>query len=113
MWDDQAVWNADYCTVLPDVTVDSMNQLERAVLELLFYNVGVSSSEYVQHYFELRLYAHKADVEDGIRLSPLDVRRAKQLDALNSLHQSDSALGLKRVSSSDRFESPMRHLIIS
>jgi hypothetical protein len=59
VWDDQAVWNADYCTVLPDVSVDSMNQLERSVLELLFYNVGVSSAEYVQHYLDLRQYAHK------------------------------------------------------
>jgi hypothetical protein len=27
----QAVWNADFCTVLPDVSVDNMNTLEREV----------------------------------------------------------------------------------
>lgn len=114
VWDDQAVWNADYCTVLPDVTVDSMNQLERAVLELLFYNVSVSSAEYAQHYFDLRMYAHKADIEDGIMLSPLDVRKARQLEAMNHIHQTDTEhTALKRVSSTDNFEPPSRHVIIS
>eukprot|EP00121_Abeoforma_whisleri_P002216 Awhi_evm1s1986 len=54
VWDDQAVWNSDYCTVLPDVPVESMNELERKVLLLLYYNVSVSPSEYARHYFDLR-----------------------------------------------------------
>eukprot|EP00123_Amoebidium_parasiticum_P021524 comp6878_c1_seq1/m.2627 comp6878_c1_seq1/g.2627 ORF comp6878_c1_seq1/g.2627 comp6878_c1_seq1/m.2627 type:complete len:445 (-) comp6878_c1_seq1:218-1552(-) len=111
VWDDQAVWNADYCTVLPDVSVDSMNQLERKVLELLAYNVSVSLSEYAQHYFDLRVYGHKADVEEGIQLGRLTVRRAKKLEAVNAVQTEPPPI--KRVQSQENFILPAPPVIIS
>ncbi|KNC78856.1 hypothetical protein SARC_08730 [Sphaeroforma arctica JP610] len=111
VWDDQAVWNADYCKVLPDVTVESINQLEREVLERLFYNVSVSSAEYAQHYFDLRIYCLRADHVEGVVFSPLRVRKAKELDVM-VVHQSDSRV-LQRANSSEMYRPVSSNVIIS
>eukprot|EP01134_Creolimax_fragrantissima_P004153 CFRG4153T1 len=113
VWDDQAVWNADYCKVLPDVSVESINQLEREVLVRLFYNVSVSSAEYAQHYFDLRTYCLRADHTEGMVFSPLRVRKAKELNVMLH-HQNDGGNGtLPRANSSEMYKSPSSNVIIS
>lgn len=79
VWDDQAVWNVDYCQILKDMTVEDMNELERQFLELLQFNTNVPSGVYAKYYFELRQLADENNL-----VFPVDVlskERALKLEA--------------------------------
>ncbi|CAK9295717.1 unnamed protein product [Gordionus sp. m RMFG-2023] len=81
VWDDQAVWNVDYCQILKEVPVEDVNQLEKEFLEHLQFNINVPSSVYAKYYFELRLLAENNEMLS--KSKPLDMKRAKKLDALS------------------------------
>ncbi|KAJ3142639.1 Adenylate kinase 7 [Physocladia obscura] len=73
VWDDHAVWNADFCQIFPDIQVADLldlpfllytfqhfsiivlrNELERWYMSAIKYNVSVKASVYARYYFELR-----------------------------------------------------------
>ncbi|KNE59993.1 hypothetical protein AMAG_05436 [Allomyces macrogynus ATCC 38327] len=53
VWDDQAVWNIDFCTVFPDAKVKDLNDMERFFIEGVHFNVTVKTSAYLRYYFAL------------------------------------------------------------
>lgn len=84
VWDDQAVWNVDYCQILQALTVRDINNLERQYLELLQFNTNVAPSIYVKYYFELRQLAAHAGLHFVVK--PLTNERALELDASSRLY---------------------------
>jgi hypothetical protein len=104
VWDDQAVWNVDYCQILKDITVEDMNELERQFLEMLQFNINVPSSVYAKYYFDLRSLAEANDL--SFPTEPLSKERAQKLEAMSRVMQDKytaEALrnGMKKWSSLD------------
>ncbi|KAL4618102.1 cyclin-Y-like protein 1-like [Arapaima gigas] len=83
VWDDQAVWNVDYCQILKDITVEDMNEMERHFLELLQFNINVPASVYAKYYFDLRSLADDNNL--SFPLEPLSKDRAQKLEAISRL----------------------------
>ncbi|KAI2804706.1 hypothetical protein RDWZM_008022 [Blomia tropicalis] len=113
VWDDQAVWNVDYCQILRDTTVDDMNELERRILELLQFNINVPSSIYVKYYFELRKLADNNDLT--FPAEPLTESRAQKLEATSRVCDKNFfnlRHNLKRSSSHDSIPFQRKSLAI-
>ncbi|KAF3857861.1 hypothetical protein F7725_011062 [Dissostichus mawsoni] len=77
VWDDQAVWNVDYCQILKDIT------LERHFLELLQFNINVPSSVYAKYYFDLRSLSETNNLSFPLELLSRD--KALKLEAISRL----------------------------
>lgn len=103
VWDDQAVWNVDYCQILKDITVEDMNELERQFLELLQFNINVPSSVYAKYYFDLRSLAESNNL--SLPLEPLGREKAQKLEAISRLcndrYKDARKLAKKRSQSAD------------
>lgn len=117
VWDDQAVWNVDYCQILKDITVEDMNELERQFLEMLQFNINVPSSVYAKYYFDLRSLAEANDL--SFPTEPLSKERAQKLEAMSRVMQDKFTAeamrnGMKKWSSLDNLKdsAPRRSVAI-
>lgn len=82
-WDDMAVWVNDFQDILPVLTLDQFNVLERVILKRLMFNLSVTPREYAQHYFDLRGYTSKDELEIlGIDRAPLNIETARKLGGI-------------------------------
>jgi len=75
VWDDQAIFNVDFCSLLPNVDVEDMNALERFYLTAMQFNVSVKASKFTIKYFDLREFARRTD-------SVFDLQALSEADAL-------------------------------
>uniref|UniRef100_A0A183CND7 CYCLIN domain-containing protein n=1 Tax=Globodera pallida TaxID=36090 RepID=A0A183CND7_GLOPA len=107
LWDDQAVWNVDYCQILQDTNVDDMNELERQFLESLEFNINVPSSIYAKYYYDLRTLAIANDIQ--LPLQPLYKERAARLEALSRNYEDKVALNSQKLSKSMSAERLREH----
>lgn len=108
VWDDQAVWNVDYCQILKDITVEDMNELERQFLEMLQFNINVPSSVYAKYYFDLRTLAEANEL--AFPSEPLSKERAQKLEAMSRVMEDKITAevvknGIKKWSSLDNVNS--------
>ncbi|KAM5229298.1 cyclin-Y-like protein 1 isoform 2-T2 [Ctenodactylus gundi] len=103
VWDDQAVWNVDYCQILKDITVEDMNEMERHFLELLQFNINVPASVYAKYYFDLRSLADDNNV--NFLFAPLSKERAQNLEAISRLCEDKDLCraAMRRSLSADNF----------
>nr|CAB3228941.1 cyclin-Y-like protein 1 [Phallusia mammillata] len=100
VWDDQAVWNVDYCQILKDISVEDMNEMERQFLTLLNFNINVPSSVYAKYYFDLRTLATAHNLM--FPMEPLGKERATKLEATSrSCEDKFKRHSLRRTVSAD------------
>jgi len=106
------MWNSDFshCVSCRDSGVRfplyRINELERAMLSCLKYNVKVSASEYAKYYFLLRSMLIRSGLggKDLNSLAPLDIEGAKQLEL-----RSASAQQTQTLSSTSRDLTSLTH----
>ncbi|XP_065793152.1 cyclin-Y-like protein 1 isoform X2 [Muntiacus reevesi] len=105
VWDDQAVWNVDYCQILKDITVEDMNEMQRHFLELLQFNIHVPTSVYAKYYFDLCFLADDNNL--SFLIAPLSKERAQSLEAISRLCEDEykdlGRVDVRRSFSADNF----------
>eukprot|EP00058_Branchiostoma_floridae_P019964 XP_002605454.1 hypothetical protein BRAFLDRAFT_74268 [Branchiostoma floridae] len=115
VWDDQAVWNVDYCQILRDITVEDMNALERQFLELLQFNINVPSSVYAKYYFDLRSLADANELIFPVE--QLSKERAQRLEATSRACEEKMKEGnkpeLKRTVSAENMSPRLSRVVLS
>ncbi|XP_064238996.1 cyclin-Y-like protein 1B [Aotus nancymaae] len=62
IWKNHHHWSVDASQNPKDVAVETMDKMEQWFLELLDFNIRVSTSVYVKYYFDLRALAYDHDV---------------------------------------------------
>ena len=60
VWDDKSLLNVDFSVICSAYTLKDINNLEKAFLDLIEYNVSIIASLYASYYFELRTLCEKA-----------------------------------------------------
>jgi len=77
IWEETAVWNADYRKSFPFLSLANINQLERQFLYALDFNLTLRASTYAHYYFQLRSIAD----HDSFPMKPLNRETANELEA--------------------------------
>eukprot|EP01120_Amphizonella_sp_Union-15-10_P005867 TRINITY_DN179_c0_g1_i1.p1 TRINITY_DN179_c0_g1~~TRINITY_DN179_c0_g1_i1.p1 ORF type:complete len:322 (-),score=41.57 TRINITY_DN179_c0_g1_i1:45-1010(-) len=106
VWEEQAVWNADFLSMFPNLVVENLNELERQYLNLLSFNVSLSASVYAKFYFELK------SLSPTFALKPLSRDAKKRLEEKSlSIEQKHKRKNL-RTQSMDNFMLKERQHVI-
>ena len=85
VWDDRSLHNVDFSTFCPMFTLKEINHLELKFLELIDYDVSISSSLYASYYFQLRTLCQREN--RSFSLAPMNVETAAKLEARGLAYQ--------------------------
>eukprot|EP00743_Colponemidia_sp_Colp-15_P006233 GILK01006705.1.p1 GENE.GILK01006705.1~~GILK01006705.1.p1 ORF type:complete len:328 (+),score=22.11 GILK01006705.1:43-984(+) len=90
VWDDLSMVNVDFSIICPSFTLVRINELERAFLNALSFNVSIPSSEYAKYYFRMRSRLHlRTGAADVPQMKPMDITIARKLEALSTVREFD------------------------
>ncbi len=88
VFEDYAVWNADFVSMFPRSDIGDINALEREFLNRIQFGTSVGAGEYAKYYFALReLSEHK----DALPAKPLTDAQAKRLETASQQLQDKTA----------------------
>jgi len=76
VWDDICISNSQFVRLFPVISLEHLNRLERKFLDLIEYDVTVSSSLYTKYYFNLISMSDSRQ----FHLKPLTVHEARLLE---------------------------------
>jgi len=96
VWEDLAVWNADFLVIFPNLDVTDLNRLEREMLAALEFVVSLKASLYCKYYFDLRSLCG----ETALPEKALSQEECKNLEA--KTHQQEDAFRIERFSMQKR-----------
>jgi len=77
VWDDRSLHNVDFSMFCPMFTLKEINHLEKKFLELIEYDVSVSTSLYASYYFQLRTLCQRENNGQEPASSPWTWRRLR------------------------------------
>lgn len=69
VWQDLATWNVEFAQAYPEYPLQAINNLERAFLGCLRYELYISTSVYAKYYFALRALGEQADFRKRFMLT--------------------------------------------
>jgi hypothetical protein len=87
VWEEHPVFNTDFNELFPEMSGKLLGQLEKHLLNLLRFNVGLTGSEYAKYYFELRDMSPAAFAAHDNPLTDDEIQRLEE-------RSSDAAVSL-------------------
>jgi len=82
VWNEPRVWNSSFLRLADNIDIETLNSMERALLDLLKFNVFVSASTYATYYFKL-----DALLEHTAPLMPVNKLKTKMLEERTALSE--------------------------
>jgi hypothetical protein len=80
VWDDLSMWNVDFSHICSSFDLHRINELERAMLDVMHYRIKVSAGEYAKYYFHLRsMMSRLRIIPSDAAAVPLDLVGARRL----------------------------------
>lgn len=99
VWEDLAVWNADFLHLFRGLSVAHLNELEKYLLNYLQFNVTVKASLYVKYYFDVR---ELAPPESTDTFTPLNKEAASRLEENSHIHEEKTRVKSQSVEMSGK-----------
>ena len=92
VFEDYAVWNADFLALFPQSTIADLNQLEREFLNSMHFETAFKASDYAKYYFALKELSNNKEILPSRPLSQDQADRLEQGSLLLQKSRREEAL---------------------